>query len=69
MNLTTASKLDLLIAEAQGKVKVTRLPISHKGAKSASRSWAPAAPKGSFLHGAISDAAAVTNNNKASKAC
>jgi hypothetical protein len=26
MNLTTATKLDLLIAEAQGKVKVTRLP-------------------------------------------
>jgi hypothetical protein len=27
MNFTTATKLDLAIAEAQGKIKVTRLPI------------------------------------------
>lgn len=28
MNFTTASKLDLAIAEAQGKIKVTRLPAA-----------------------------------------
>lgn len=28
MNFTTASKLDLAIAEAQGKITVTRLPVS-----------------------------------------
>jgi hypothetical protein len=71
LNIATATKLDLLIADAQGSITYTVLKPSKRGVKALTgqRVWANAAPKGAFLHGAISDAAAVTKNNKCSKAC
>ena len=71
LNIATATKLDLLIADTQGNIKYTVLKPSRRGVKALTgqRAWANAAPKGAFLHGAISDAAAVTKNNKCSKAC
>jgi hypothetical protein len=70
INIAKASKLDLLIADTQGQIKYTVLKPSRRGVKSLTgqRAWANAAPKGAFLHGAIADAAAVTKNNKCSKA-
>jgi len=68
MNIATATKLDLMIADVQGNIKYTVLKPSRRGVKALSgqRLWANAAPKGAFLHGAISEASAVTNNNKCS---
>jgi hypothetical protein len=68
MNIATATKLDLMIADVQGSITYTVLKPSRRGVKSLSgqRLWANAAPKGAFLHGAISEASAVTNNNKCS---
>lgn len=70
INASTASKLDLLIADIQGEIKYTVLKPSRRGVKALTgkRAWANAAPKGAFLHGAIADASAVTNNNQCSKA-
>lgn len=70
INVATASKMDLLIADIQGQVKYTVLKPSRRGVKALSgkRAWANAAPKGAFLHGAIADAASVTRNNTCSKA-
>ena len=70
INVATASKLDLLIADTQGQIKYTVLKPSRRGVRALTgkRAWANAAPKGAFLHGAISDASAVTKNNKCSKA-
>lgn len=71
LNIATATKLDLLIADTQGSIIYTVLKPSRRGLKSLTgmSAWANAAPKGAFLHGAISDASAVTKNNKCSKAC
>jgi hypothetical protein len=68
MNIATATKLDLMIADVQGIITYTVLKPSRRGVKSMTgqRLWANAAPKGAFLHGAISEASAVTNNNKCS---
>jgi hypothetical protein len=68
MNIATATKLDLMIADVQGSITYTVLKPSRRGVKALSgqRLWANAAPKGAFLHGAISEASAVTNNNKCS---
>jgi len=68
--LASASSLDLLIADTQGQIRYTVLKPSRRGVKALTgqRAWANAAPKGSFMHGAISDASAVTKNNKCSKA-
>jgi hypothetical protein len=68
MNIATATKLDLMIADVQGIITYTVLKPSRRGVKSMTgqRLWANAAPKGGFLHGAISEASAVTNNNKCS---
>ena len=70
INIATASKLDLLVADVQGQIKYVVLKPSKRGVKALTgqRAWANAAPKGSFMHGAIEDAAAVTKNNKCSKA-
>jgi len=70
INASTASKLDLLVADIQGEIKYTVLKPSRRGVKALTgqRLWANAAPKGAFLHGAIADASAVTNNNTCSKA-
>jgi hypothetical protein len=70
INAATATKMDLLIADIQGSIKYTVLKPSRRGVKALSgkRAWANAAPKGAFLHGAISDASAVTHNNTCSKA-
>jgi hypothetical protein len=70
IDIATATKLDLLIADTQGQLKYTVLKPSRRGVKALTgqRAWANAAPKGSFMHGAIADAAAVTKNNKCSKA-
>ena len=70
INAATASKLDLLVADVQGQIKYTVLKPSRRGVKALTgqRAWANAAPKGAFLHGAIADASAVTNNNQCSKA-
>ena len=71
IDIAKASKLDLLVADIQGEIKYTVLKPSKRGVKALTgqRAWANAAPKGAFLHGAIEDAAAVTKNNKCSKAC
>jgi hypothetical protein len=71
LNIATATKLDLLVADIQGSITYTVLKPSRRGVKSLTgqRLWANAAPKGSFMHGAIEDASAVTKNNKCSKAC
>jgi len=68
--LASASSLDLLIADTQGQIRYTVLKPSRRGVKALTgqRAWANAAPKGSFMHGAIADASAVTKNNKCSKA-
>jgi hypothetical protein len=68
INVATATKLDLLIADTQGIITYTVLKPSKRGVKALTgqRAWANAAPKGAFLHGAIEDASAVTKNNKCS---
>ena len=70
INISKASKLDLLVADVQGQIKYVVLKPSKRGVKALTgkRAWANAAPKGAFMHGAIEDAAAVTKNNKCSKA-
>lgn len=71
IDISKASKLDLLVADVQGQITYTVLKPSRRGVKALTgqRAWANAAPKGSFMHGAIEEAAAVTKNNKCSKAC
>jgi hypothetical protein len=65
-NIATASRLDLEIADTQGKIKYTRLKPSKRGVKALSgkRAWCNAAPKGSFMHGSVAGTPGVTNNNK-----
>lgn len=70
LNVATATKLDLLIADARGEVTYTVLRPSRRGVKALTgkRAWANAAPKGAFQHGSVPGAAAVRSGNKCSKA-
>ena len=54
---------------SKGKIiKYTVLPRSTKGTTMARRSWNNAAPKGSFMHGAMcTHAASIGTNNKSTK--
>ena len=69
IDISKASKLDLLIADTQGQIKYTVLKPSKRGVKSLSgkRAWANAAPKGSFMHGSVEGTPGVTSNNKCNK--
>ena len=69
INVATATKLDLLIADTQGQIKYTVLKPSKRGVKALSgkRAWANAAPKGSFMHGSVEGTPGVTSNNKCNK--
>jgi len=66
INVATATKLDLLVADTQGKIKYTVLKPSKRGLKALSgkRAWCNAAPKGSFMHGSVAGTPGVTHNNK-----
>jgi hypothetical protein len=71
LNVATATKLDLLIADTRGEVTYTVLRPSRRGVKALTgkRAWANAAPKGAFQHGSVPGAASVRSGNKAGKAC
>jgi len=64
----TLDRIDLVIADIQGKIKYTVLKPSKRGIKSLTgkRAWSNAAPKGSFMH-APTSAPGVTQNNKCHK--
>lgn len=51
--LAAADSVTLAIAEVQGKVKVTRLKTSTRGATAARRSWSAAAPAGARMHNPV----------------
>ena len=70
LNASTATKLDLLIADARGEIRYTVLRPSRRGVKALSgqRLWANAAPKGAFQHGSVPGADAVRSGSKCSKA-
>ena len=67
-NFATATRLDLEIWDTQNKIKYIKLPTSNKGVTAARRSWNNAAPKGAFMHSAISKLGGKTTGNKCSKA-
>jgi hypothetical protein len=71
LNVATATKLDLLIADTRGEVTYTVLRASRRGVKALTgkRAWANAAPKGAFQHGSVPGASSVRSGNKAGKAC
>jgi len=62
------TRLDLEIWDTQNKIKYIKLPTSNKGVTAARRSWNNAAPKGAFMHSAISKLGGKTTGNKCSKA-
>jgi hypothetical protein len=70
LNVATATKLDLLIADTRGEIRYTVLRPSRRGVKALTgkRAWANAAPKGAFQHGSVPGAAAVRSGSKCSKA-
>ena len=67
-DFATATRLDLEIWDTQNKIKYIKLPTSNKGVTMARRSWNNAAPKGAFMHSAISDLGGKATGNKCSKA-
>ena len=69
IDISKASKLDLLVADVQGQIKYTVLKPSKRGVKALSgkRAWANAAPKGSFMHGSVEGTPGVVSNNKCNK--
>ena len=69
INVAKATKLDLAIADAQGKINYVQLKPSKRGLKALSgkRAWSNAAPKGSFMHGSVAGTPGVVSNNKCNK--
>ena len=68
LNFKTITRLELEILERENKIKYIKLPTSNKGVTAARRAWNNAAPKGAFMHCAISDLGGKATGNKCSKA-
>ena len=68
LNFKTITRLELEILERENKIKYIKLPTSNKGVTAARRAWNNAAPKGAFMHSAISDLGGKATGNKCSKA-
>lgn len=64
LNVATATRLDLVIADARGEIKYTKMP-STIGRRRKSAAWSASAPKGAFQHGSVPGAGSVTSGNKA----